>query len=152
MDEESKELDNKSFKEQAPNHLVNHSSEPLEFQVNKYVTYKTVATGTINVALLTNNANLIKIVVAKGPGSNQFYYQSISLLSISIVLQLVLKCMCVAVGTSKVNLENKEKSKDVDRMNWTNKAITIIAAVITFINIILTSIVFTSHGFGNSEI
>ena len=152
MDNECKELGNNSFKEHASKHLVNHSSVPSKFKVNRYITHKTVATGTLNVALLTSNANMIKIVVAKGPLNNQFYYSSISLLSISIVLQLVLKCMCIVVGISNVNLETKEKSKDVDRIIWINQAITILAAIITFINIILTSIGFTSHGIRNSNI
>jgi hypothetical protein len=137
MDEECKELGIDSSKEQANNQLVKHSSVPLEFKVNRYTTYKTVATGTINVALLTSNAKLLKNAVAKGPINNQFYYPTLSLLSISIVLQLVLKCMCIVVGTSKVNLETKEKSKNVEKINGINKAITIIAMVITFINIII---------------
>ena len=66
MDAELKTLGINSPNNKAPMHVVSHSAAPLEFNVNRYTTYKTVATGTINVALLTSKANLLKMLLLKG--------------------------------------------------------------------------------------
>ena len=145
MDEDNNELDKITSPEDDINTLVNPSPTRMEFKVNRYATYKTLATGSINIALLTNNVHLIKIIANQGPEDNHYYYPNMVLISTSIVLQFVLKCMCIIVGTSKVNLDTKEKSKDVKRINGINKSITIISVVITFINIIVTSLVNSYH-------
>ena len=55
------------------------------FDPNIYAITKTVAKGLLNVALLTNNANQLKITILEGPDQNPFYEVTITLAILSII-------------------------------------------------------------------
>jgi len=56
--------------------------------INAYQHKKTVAQGMMDIALLSANANQLRYVLEIGK-THPYYYQSIALISISIILQVI---------------------------------------------------------------
>ena len=119
------------------------NSKTGSFDMNTYTTTKTVTAGVMDVALLTSNANQIKLM-ATFQSWSAIHISFVSLLSISILLQIVVAIGVVIMATSKANLNlmienekgHEEEKRKIDRIN---KAVLGISVMITFINVLTSS-------------
>ncbi|XP_042224050.1 ninjurin-A-like isoform X1 [Homarus americanus] len=91
--------------------------KPLD--VNLYATKKTVAQGMMDLALLTANANQLRYVLEAGKfgslGAN--YYVSLTLISLSIIMQLVIGVALIFMGRYNVSREHHAHKADALN-NW----------------------------------
>ena len=109
-------------------------SKDESFDVNNYAITKTVAKGLLNVALLTDNAKLLKSTIELGPEKAEFYPVILTLVIISIVLQTAMAIMGVFVGGKNINFEeNQTKATKL------NRAILICAVLTVIDNILLAA-------------
>ena len=99
-----------------------------KFCVNKYATTSTVTRGILNTALLTSNANQLKITISDGPDRNSFYGFIIVLCISSIILQTSMAILAVLLGKEDINL--KHRQKNATRLNGIYMILEILTAVI----------------------
>ena len=112
------------------------------FDINNYAITKTVAKGLLNVALLTDNAKLLKSTIELGPEKEEFYGVILTLVIISIVLQTAMAIMGVFVGGQNINFEeNQTKATKL------NRAILICAVLTVIDNILLAAFSGTIKGY-----
>ena len=137
------EGDNKTIDNHLDANEEGDKSKAGSFDTNTYTTTKTLIAGVMDVALLTSNANQIKLM-AKFQSWSAFNISVVSLLSISIILQLVV-VICVAImATSKANLNltiesDKGHEEEKRKINGINKAVLGISVMITFINVLAST-------------
>ena len=137
------EGDNKTIDNHLDANEEGDKSKAGSFDTNTYTTTKTLIAGVMDVALLTSNANQIKLM-ATFQSWSAIHISVVSLLSISILLQIVIAIGVVIMATSKANLnlmienekEHEEEKRKIDRIN---KAVLGISVMITFINVLTSS-------------
>ncbi|XP_006814443.1 ninjurin-2-like [Saccoglossus kowalevskii] len=110
----------------------NHRPPRKHGSVNAYLIKKTVSQGLLDVALLTSNAALLRVIILAGSDAIHFYYFLVTLLSLSIILQIV-AAMLLFLRT-RVDWEEDDER---DRANCMNDWATLTVLVITIINIII---------------
>ena len=104
------------------------------FDPNIYAVSKTVTKGLLNVALLTTNANQLKITIENGPEKDPFYGLVITLSILSILLQTAMGILGVFVGSKNINYEhNQPKARTL------NNTILILGVITVIVNILLAS-------------
>ncbi|XP_052126833.1 uncharacterized protein LOC113204971 isoform X3 [Frankliniella occidentalis] len=100
--------------------------------VNVYQHKKTVAQGMMDIALLSANANQMRYVLESG-GNHPYYYVSITLIGISLLLQVA-----VGVGlilNSRYNVSYETSMRKANRINnYTVLAIFLITVMNVFIS------------------
>ena len=83
-------IENENLEKQDNLFVESSSNEEDEkdtpFDPNMYAVTKTVTKGLLNVALLTTNANQLKITIENGPEKEKFYTLVITLSILSILL------------------------------------------------------------------
>ena len=122
--------------------VENTVSNTSTFSVNRYTTNKTITSGTMNVALLTSNANQLKVLINKEEKDRTgYYYFNFTLVCFSMVLQVAMAILAMMVGGSNVSLESTDSEHDEKKkkMNHKNSAITMMAFLATLINILATT-------------
>ena len=122
--------------------VENTVSNTSTFSVNSYTTNKTITSGTMNVALLTSNANQLKVLINKEEKDRTgYYYFNFTLVCFSMVLQVAMAILAMMVGGSNVSLESTDSEHDEKKknMNHKNSAITMMAFLATLINILATT-------------
>ena len=122
--------------------VENTVSNTSTFSVNSYATNKTITSGTMNVALLTSNANQLKVLINKEEKDRTgYYYFNFTLVCFSMVLQVAMAILAMMVGGSNVSLESTDSEHDEKKkkMNHKNSAITMMAFLATLINILATT-------------
>ncbi|KAK3880505.1 hypothetical protein Pcinc_014996 [Petrolisthes cinctipes] len=113
---------------------IGAGKKPLDF--NLYATKKTVAQGMMDIALLTANANQLRYVLEVGKFGQLTarYYISLTLISLSIIMQLVIGVVLIILGRYKVS--DKEHAKKADVLNnW----VVLFVFVITVVNVFISS-------------
>lgn len=107
-------------------------SSPDFPDVNVYQHKKTVAQGMMDIALLSANANQLRYVLESG-GSHPYYFASLTLIGISLLLQVV-----VGVGlilNSRYNVTYETSMRKANRINnYTVLAIFLITVMNVFIS------------------
>ncbi|XP_068242859.1 ninjurin-2-like [Palaemon carinicauda] len=104
--------------------------------VNTYATKKTVAQGMMDLALLTANANQLRYVIESGKYGNIGinYYVSMTLISLSILMQLVIGIALIFMG--RYDVSHDRQAVKADRLNnW----IVLGVFIITIINVFISS-------------
>ena len=104
------------------------------FDNNKHATTKTIAKGLLNIALLTSNANQLKITIAQGPDQNSFYWFTIILTILSIILQTCMAILAVFTGREDINFEQNQK-----KATTFNRTLLILSILTIIINVLITS-------------
>lgn len=120
----------------------NEIPKKANFSVNRYATQKTIAAGTMNIALLTSNANHLKVLFNKDEKDhNGYYYFVIVLICLSMLLQVVMAVLAMMVGGSNVCLESTDNDQDEAKRKIQNKnsVTTILAVLATLINILAST-------------
>ncbi|XP_050689663.1 ninjurin-1-like isoform X5 [Eriocheir sinensis] len=106
---------------------------PLD--VNLYATKKTVAQGMMDLALLTANANQLRYVLESAkfgePGPN--YYISLTLISLSIIMQLLIGVALIVLGRYNVSRDHHAQKADTLN-NWVVLGVFIITVINVFIS------------------
>lgn len=97
--------------------------------LNLYQQKKTIAQGMLDLALLSANANQLRYIL-EYKERNHYYYVSLSLISLSLVLQVLVAC--ALVFKSRYNLDNQQEYINADRIN---NFITMGILFITIINV-----------------
>ena len=100
---------------------------------NRYAVYQTLATSTLDLGLLSGNANQLKYIIRLGNKDDILHKTNLVLICISIILQVI---MGILITINYFNLQLPEKKIKATRINI---AISVFAIVITVINIIVTS-------------
>lgn len=112
--------------------------------VNVYQHKKTVAQGMMDIALLSANANQLRYVLESG-GNHPYYYASLTLIGISLLLQVV-----VGVGlilNSRYNVSYETSMRKANRINnYTVLAIFLITVMNVFISAFGIATVNTNAG------
>ena len=108
---------------------------PSRFHYNRYATAKTIATASLNVALVTNNASLLKEVIFGGR-TNKLYEAMLTLLPVLLVLELITAILSLVLAFMKIDgKDNKSSQASAKRINY---AILITAILTTVISIFTT--------------
>jgi hypothetical protein len=97
--------------------------------LNLYQQKKTIAQGMLDLALLSANANQLRYIL-EYKERNHYYYVSLTLISLSLVLQILVAC--ALVFKSRYNIDNEEEYINADRIN---NFITMGILFITIINV-----------------
>lgn len=97
--------------------------------LNLYQQKKTIAQGMLDLALLSANANQLRYVL-EYKERNHYYYVSLTLISLSLVLQVLVAC--ALVFKSRYNIDNEQEYINADRIN---NFITMGILFITIINV-----------------
>ena len=100
---------------------------------NRYAVYQTLATSTLDLGLLTGNANQLKYIIRLGKKDDILHKTNLVLICISIILQVI---MGILITINYFNLQLPDKKIKATRINI---AISVLAIFITVINIIVTS-------------
>lgn len=96
--------------------------------INLYQNKKSVGTGLMDFALLVTNVNQLKHIISKFDSSDTYFYVSLSLVIISIILQIVLG-ICLTANC-RYNVKDCDEICKADRINnWITALIFLIAAV-----------------------
>ena len=103
-----------------------------KFDSNTYATHKTIAGGFLSLALLTSNANQLKIMVEIGPNKNPFYTTNFTLVIVSIILQTSIAILGVFAGRQNINFKDHQK-----KATKINTAILILSTLTTIINCLI---------------
>ena len=135
---------------------INDSSEhenneqaghPPNYTVNKYTTQKTISNGAINVALLSNNAHELRLLIQKEEADKDgLYYVTFTLVCISLLLQLLALILSCYVGYSDVNHEDTQDGSKITTRHHIHRNNTILTVLsvsyglITFVNVIIKAI------------
>ena len=117
------------------------SRRPADFNVNTYATQKTMTAGAMDIALITSNVNQIKLLAASQLKAIEII--TITLLSISLILQLIVAFFIIYMGSStKVDLNSKEEEqvKKQRRLDGFNKSVLAMSGFFTVINVIASQI------------
>ena len=118
------------------------SQSSWEFNVNSYAARKTMAGGTLNVALLSSNANQLNTLIKSTSEYNGHFYFTMSLLVFSLLLQIVLGILAMVVGGSKVCLvseDNPNNDKEKRKLHIMNNWIAGLSMLATVVNVLATS-------------
>lgn len=97
--------------------------------LNLYQQKKSLAQGMLDLALLSANANQLRYVL-EYKERNHYYYVSLTLISLSLVLQVLVAC--ALVFKSRYNIDNEQEYINADRIN---NFITMGILFITIINV-----------------
>ena len=100
---------------------------------NRYAVYQTLATSTLDLGLLTGNANQLKYIIRLGKEDDILHKTNLVLVCISIILQVI---MGILITIDYFNLQLPDKKIKATRLNI---AISVFAILITVINIIVSS-------------
>ena len=118
------------------------SQSSWEFNVNSYAARKTMAGGTLNVALLSSNANQLNTLIKSTSEYNGHTYFTMSLLVFSLLLQIVLGILAMIVGGSKVCLvseDNADNDREKRKLHIMNNWIAGLSMLATVVNVLATS-------------
>ena len=121
------------------------SGRQAGFSVNTYATQKTMTAGTMDIALITSNANQIKLLAASQMKAIQII--TMTMLGISLILQLVVAFFIIYMGSSTtVDLTSKEEEqiRKQRRLDGFNKAVMGMVGFITVINVLASQITASS--------
>ncbi|RWS02888.1 Ninjurin-1-like protein, partial [Dinothrombium tinctorium] len=113
------------------------SNMPLD--MNIYSTRKTVAQGMMDIALMTANASQLKYVLLNAT-NHRYLEVTISLLTISIVLQIVVGIILIFLGRWNINYRGDQRRADM-----ANNSVVIIIFLITVVNVMISSFGPTGH-------
>ena len=113
-----------------------------EFNVNSYAARKTMAGGTLNVALLSSNANQLNTLIKSTSKYDGHTYFTMSLLIFSLLLQIILGILAMIVGASKVCLvseDNEDNDREKRKLHIMNNWIAGLSMLATVVNVLATS-------------
>ena len=113
-----------------------------EFNVNSYAARKTMAGGTLNVALLSSNANQLNTLIKSTSKYDGHTYFTMSLLIFSLLLQIILGILAMIVGASKVCLvseDNEDNDREKRKLHVMNNWIAGLSMLATVVNVLATS-------------
>ncbi|XP_015791429.1 ninjurin-2 isoform X2 [Tetranychus urticae] len=111
--------------------LPKSSNMPMD--VNIYATRKTVAQGMMDIALMTANASQLKFILINS-SNHRYFAVSLSLLTISIILQIVVGIILIFLGRWNINFRGDHRKAEN-----ANNAVLILIFLITIVNIMITS-------------
>lgn len=98
--------------------------------LNFYQQKKTIAQGLLDIALLSSNANQLRYILDYKE-RNHYYYVSLTLISLSLVLQVLVAI--ALVFKSRYNIDNEEEYVNADRINnFTTMGILLITIINVF--------------------
>jgi Ninjurin len=97
--------------------------------LNLFQQKKTIAQGMLDLALLSANANQLRYIL-EYKERNHYYYVSLTLISLSLVLQVLVAI--ALVFKSRYNIDNEQEYLNADRIN---NFITMGILFITIINV-----------------
>ena len=125
------------------------ATKTSNFDINNYTYHKTIASGALNVALLTSNATHLKELFKKGKNDYSAYYFTIVLICISVVLQFGMAILTAMIGGSNVDLESTDSQHDERKRmaHKKNRTIMALAVLTTLVNVLADS--FYSDGIPN---
>ena len=126
------------------------SRRPADFNVNTYATQKTMTAGAMDIALITSNANQIKLLAASQMKTIEIL--TMTMLGISLILQFIVAFFIIYMGSStKVDLNSKEEEqvKKQRRLNNFNQAVLGMVGFITVINVLASQIAASSAKTGD---
>jgi hypothetical protein len=111
------------------------------FNVNTYATHKSLTAGAMDIALLTSNANQIKMIASADPLTS-FQTVTLAMLGISIIMQCIVVFLIVMMGTSKTDLastdaEQEKAQRKIDKMNKLSLGL---VTFITLINVLASAL------------
>lgn len=101
--------------------------------LNDYQNKKTAGTGLMDFALLVTNVNQLRHIISTFE-RNPFYYISLPLVIVSIILQIVLGVLLVL--NSRYDVKNCE---EVCKANRINNWICVLIFLITAVNVVLSA-------------
>ncbi|RWS27514.1 Ninjurin-1-like protein [Leptotrombidium deliense] len=111
--------------------LPKTSNMPLD--MNIYSTRKTVAQGMMDIALMTANASQLKYVLLNA-ANHRYLEVTISLLTVSIILQIVVGIILIFLGRWNINYRGDQRRSDM-----ANNAVVILIFLITVVNVMISS-------------
>lgn len=103
------------------------------FDVNQYITKKTVTQGMMDVALLMSNAAQLKALLEVGK-EHPYFYLLIVLVVMSITIQVIVGVIFLILG--KTSIVRDDKQLQLDKLN---NIVTIFVFFLTVINIFIGS-------------
>lgn len=96
--------------------------------INLYQNKKSIGTGMMDFALLVTNVNQLKHIFMTFDTSNAYFYVTLTLVIVSVLLQLAVG-ICLAVN-SRYNVKDCEDICKADKINnWTTALIFLITAI-----------------------
>lgn len=101
--------------------------------INDYQNKKTAGAGLMDIALLFNNVNQLKHIITNYE-KNPFFYISLTLVIISIILQIILGIFLII--NSRYDVKNCD---DICKANRINNWITVVIFLITVVNVFTTA-------------
>jgi uncharacterized membrane protein len=101
--------------------------------INDYQNKKTAGTGMMDFALLITNVNQLRHII-NSSDRNPFFYVSMSLVIISIILQIIVGWYLIL--NSRYDVKDRD---DICKANRINNKITVLIFLITVVNIILSA-------------
>lgn len=126
VDSKSTKSSKKTLPEKDPRQTLNLAPN---FDVNQYITKKTVTQGMMDVALLMSNTSQLKVLLQVG---HRYYILMMGLVVSSIVLQCLAGAMFILLG--KTNIRHDHKQMKADKMN---NMVTVIVFFVTVVNIFI---------------
>ena len=109
-------------------------SDKDPFDNDKYVITKTVSKGLLNISLLANNSNQLRMLISEGVEKTTIQWLSVVLILLSIVLQITMAIMAVFVGKEDINFERHQ-----EKATKLNRTLLILAIPTIVINVLITS-------------
>ncbi|XP_064632085.1 ninjurin-1-like isoform X2 [Lineus longissimus] len=117
--------------------LPRRPRKPFDF--NQYATRKTIATGLLDLALLSANACQMKICLQLGPRQT-FFHLLMVLISTSVVLQIAAAILFMLVARGNVrDSETEDERNNQKRTALLNDIATGLVFLITVVNVFITS-------------
>ena len=110
------------------------ASDKDPFDNNKNVITKTVSKGLLNMSLLTNNSNQLRMLISEGVEKTTIQWLSVVLILLSIALQITMAIMAVFVGKEDINFERHQ-----EKATKLNRTLLILSIPTIVINVLITS-------------